>query len=73
MRLCEFPGSLPLVGTGVEPQTGFGTAAQKKQPEKTQSQSRLRSSLRLRRGLFVKLESGRESVLDCLQMVTAMC
>ena len=28
-RLCEFPGSLTLAGTGVEPQTGFGAIAQK--------------------------------------------
>ena len=61
-RLCEFPGSLTLAGTGVEPQTGFGAMAPKKQPEKTQSQSRLRSSLRLRRVLSVKQEFRRELV-----------
>ena len=52
---------LPLAGTGVEPQTGFGAVAPKI-PEKTQSQSRLRSSLRLRRAVSSKQGFRRESV-----------
>ena len=52
---------IPLAGSGVEPQTGFGAVAPKI-PEKTQSQSRLRSSLRLRRAVSSKQGFRRESV-----------
>ena len=44
-RLCEFPGLAPLVGFGAKPQRPPSRSA----PENVQFQSRLRSSLRLKR------------------------